>query len=577
MKKLLFAIVIAMITNLALAQEPATAFEMNERLGRGINMGNAFEAPTESAWGNPWQPHYFKLMSELGFSHVRIPIRWATSARSSETPPYIIDQTFVNRIQQVVDTALKYNLHPIINMHHHESLFEDPDGQKDRFLAQWEQIADFFKNYPDSLIFEVLNEPHNNLTPEKWNDFFEQALEIIRENNPTRVVLLGTAEYGGLAGVRHLQIPDDPYIILSVHYYNPFEFTHQGASWVGDGATAWLGTKWYDTEAERQTIINEFSYTKQFAGEHNIPVHVGEFGAYSNADMDSRVRWTTFLARWFEEQGFSWAYWEFSAGFGIYNPQAGEFLQPLVDALLHNPMPEPTAIVSTPVFEQDFQQSTAGWNVTLGGTGQAAMSDEQGNLIVNITNGGTESWHVQLSRPGILLEKGSMYKVTFRCKALESQRHLTSYVGRATNPWNDYSGYNLIAVSAQEQEYSYSFIMTDNTDENARLVFNLGMSFVGFSLSYVAVEKLTMVTSSGEIRSQEIKVFPNPAKENYRVENTIGFDSLYMYDIWGKRHQSHKLSGTDLEMNLEGLTSGLYMVTLESENDHSTFKVIKKK
>jgi endoglucanase len=576
MKKLQLAIIMALIASLSFAQDPATAFEMNERLGRGINMGNAFEAPTESAWGNPWQPNYFRIMAELGFSHVRIPIRWTTPARSSETPPYTITQTFMNRIQQVVDTALKYNLHPIINMHHHEALFEDPDGQKDRFLAQWEQIADFFKDYPDSLVFEVLNEPHNNLTPEKWNDFFAEALGIIRESNPTRVVLLGTAEYGGLAGVRHLQIPDDPYIILSVHYYNPFEFTHQGASWVGDGSTAWLGTKWYDTEAERQTIINEFSYTKQFAGEHNLPVHVGEFGAYSNADMDSRVRWTTFLARWFEEQGFSWAYWEFSAGFGIYNPQAGHFHQPLVDALLHNPMPEPTAIVSTPVFEQDFQQSTAGWNVTSGGTGQATMAADQGNLVVNITNGGTEGWHVQLSKQGILLEQGSMYKVTFRGKALESQRHLTSYLGRSSDPWNAYSGYNLIAVSAQEQEYSYTFIMTNNTDANARLVFDLGMSFVGFSLSYVAVEKLTMVTSSGEIRSQEIKVYPNPAKDTLRVENITGYDSLYIYDLWGKRLQTHKISGTDLEMNMEGLPSGLYMVTLENGNDHSTFKIIKK-
>jgi endoglucanase len=576
MKNFAFAIVMAFLTISVNAEEPPTAFEINERLGRGINMGNAFEAPTESAWGNPWQPHYFRIMSELGFSHVRIPIRWTTSARSSETPPYTIQQSFLNRIQQVADTALKYNLHPIINMHHHETLFEDPDGQKDRFLAQWEQIADFFKDYPDSLVFEVLNEPHNNLTPEKWNEFFAEALGIIRESNPTRVVLLGTAEYGGLAGVRHLQIPDDPYIILSVHYYNPFEFTHQGASWVGDGATAWLGTKWYDTEAERQTIMNEFSFTKKFAHEHNIPVHVGEFGAYSNADMDSRVRWTTFLARWFEEQGFSWAYWEFSAGFGIYNPQAGQLIQPLVDALLNNPMPEPTAIVSTPVFEQDFQQGTAGWNLTSGGTGQATMSGEQGNMIVNITNGGTEGWHIQLSKQGILLEQGSMYKVTFKGKALENQRHLTSYLGRASNPWNAYSGYNLIAVFAQEQEYNYTFIMTDITDANARLVFDLGMSSEGFSLSYVALEKLTMVTSSGEIRSQEIKVFPNPAKDTLRIENTTGYNSLHIIDIWGKRHQSHKISGTDLEMSLEDLPSGLYMVTLENESKHSTFKIIKK-
>jgi endoglucanase len=575
MKNFAFAIVMAFLTISVNAEEPPTAFEINERLGRGINMGNAFEAPTESAWGNPWQPHYFRIMSELGFSHVRIPIRWTTSARSSETPPYTIQQSFLNRIQQVVDTALKYNLHPIINMHHHEALFEDPLGQKARFLTQWEQISDFFKDYPDSLVFEVLNEPHNNLTPEKWNEFFAEALGIIRESNPTRVVLLGTAEYGGLAGVRHLQIPDDPYIILSVHYYNPFEFTHQGASWVGEGATAWLGTKWYDTEAERQNIISEFSYTKHFAQEHNIPVHVGEFGAYSNADMDSRVRWTTFLARWFEEQGFSWAYWEFSAGFGIYNPHSGQLIAPLVDALLHNPMPEPTAILSTPIFEQDFQHGTSGWSVNTGGSGQASMSSGQGTLDVNISNGGTEGWHIQLVKPGINIEQGAMYKVTFKGKA-EIQRHLTSYIGIASSPWTSYSGYKLISFSAEEEEYSYTFLMLNPSDANARLVFDLGLSSAGISLSHVSVEKLTLMTSSGEIRSQEIRIFPNPARDTIRVTNIQDYQRILLYDVSGKVHQSHKVIQPELEMNIHELPAGLYMLSLENGNDFSTFKIIKK-
>ncbi len=52
------------------SQQPATAFEINERLGRGINMGNTFEAPSETAWGNPWKPEYFEQMAELGFQHV---------------------------------------------------------------------------------------------------------------------------------------------------------------------------------------------------------------------------------------------------------------------------------------------------------------------------------------------------------------------------------------------------------------------------------------------------------------------------------------------------------------------------
>lgn len=183
------------------AQERLPAFQMNERLGRGINMGNSFEAPSETAWGNPWDPEYFKIMSELGFSHVRLPVRWEPVDRSMANSPYTIYPEFLDRIQEVVDTALRYGLHIIVNMHHHEALYEDPSGQKDRFLSQWDQIANRFKDYPDSLLFEVLNEPHGNLTPELWNEYFADALSEIRNTNPTRVVLLGTAEYGGLGGI----------------------------------------------------------------------------------------------------------------------------------------------------------------------------------------------------------------------------------------------------------------------------------------------------------------------------------------------------------------------------------------
>lgn len=321
-------------------QDVATAFEINERLGRGINMGNTFEAPSETAWGNPWKPEYFEQMADLGFQHVRIPISWETDGRSMSNAPYTITESFKNRVVEVVDKALEVGLMAIINMHHHRDFMADPVGEKDRFLALWEQVADLFKDYDDNLVFEVLNEPTNALSAELWNVRFAEALAVIRQTNPTRTVLFGVAEFGGLGAVPKMIFPEDDHLILSIHYYNPFHFTHQGAEWNGEEANKWLGTKWDDTEEERNIVINEFATAISIADQNNIPINIGEFGAYNKADMDSRVRWTTYLARWFEEQGFSWTYWEFSASFGIYNPTTKSYNQELVDALLHNPMPE---------------------------------------------------------------------------------------------------------------------------------------------------------------------------------------------------------------------------------------------
>ncbi|MDH6306493.1 aryl-phospho-beta-D-glucosidase BglC (GH1 family) [Parabacteroides sp. PF5-5] len=198
----------------AFSQERKHAFELNQRLGRGINMGNAFEAPSENAWGNPWKAEYFKMMADLGFTHVRIPIRWEPADRSMANAPYTISDTFMERIKTVVDEALKNKLHIIINMHHHEALIANPAGQKERFLSQWEQISDYFKAYPDSLLFEVLNEPNAAMTPALWNQYAADALGVIRQTNPDRVVLIGTAEWGGIGGLSQLQLPNDENIML---------------------------------------------------------------------------------------------------------------------------------------------------------------------------------------------------------------------------------------------------------------------------------------------------------------------------------------------------------------------------
>ncbi len=312
------------------------AHEVNNRLGRGINMGNTFEAPSETAWDNPWDPDYFSIMKDIGFSHVRIPVRWTTDNRSADEPPYTISSEFFSRIQKAVDTALENELHVIINMHHHEEIFSDPMVERERFMSQWDQIADFFQHYPDSLIFEILNEPHDNLTAEIWNSFLHEALEIIRKNNPERVVMIGTADWGGLSALSELQWPeDDSQLILTLHYYNPFQFTHQGAEWTGDFTQNWLGTQWKGTQQEMDAVKEEFERVFEFADYYDVPVNIGEFGAIRYADIESRVRWTYFLSRWFEKQNFSWTYWEFSAyHFGIYNPETREFNVPLKDALL---------------------------------------------------------------------------------------------------------------------------------------------------------------------------------------------------------------------------------------------------
>jgi len=302
-------------------------------LQRGVNMGNMLEAPNEGQWGLFVQEEFFDLIKEAGFDFVRLPVRWNTHAE--QVGSYKIDPAFFFRVDQVVDWAVERDLAVIVDFHHYEEMAWDPWGHKDRFLAIWQQVAEHYKDYPSSVLFELLNEPNEQLNASLWNKYSAEALRIVRETNPTRDVVIGPAQWNAYDWVSTLDVPDDEHLIVTFHYYLPFQFTHQGAEWAGEEAQKWLGTTWEATDAERAEITHHFDSVAEWAQRHRrVRILLGEYGAYSTAPQDSRVRWTEFVTREAERHGFAWAYWEFGAGFGIYDPDAEVWREDLLQALI---------------------------------------------------------------------------------------------------------------------------------------------------------------------------------------------------------------------------------------------------
>lgn len=307
-------------------------YEANDALGRAINLGNALEAPSEGDWGVTILDEYLPMIKEKGFTGVRIPIRW--SAHTVDEAGYVILPNFFARVDHVVNLALDNNLAVVINIHHFEEIFENPAENKAKLLSIWKQLSEHYKGYPQTVFFEILNEPHANLTAELWNQYLAECLTIIRETNPDRAVVIGTANWGGVGDMYKLVIPEgEDNLILTIHYYEPFHFTHQGAEWA-DGSNDWMGTKWLGTADEQNNILQHFQQIKTFADARNMPVFLGEFGAYNKADMASRATWSSFIVQSAEQLGFSWAYWEFCSGFGIYNSEDGTWYPHLVNALI---------------------------------------------------------------------------------------------------------------------------------------------------------------------------------------------------------------------------------------------------
>ena len=307
-------------------------FEKSYRLGRGVNLGNALEAPQEGEWGVTLDEDYFDLIQGAGFNSVRVPIRW--SAHAEETAPYRIAPSFFERIDWVIENALSRNLAAVINIHHYDALYTDPAGQQARFLAIWDQIALHYQDYPDDLYFEILNEPNGKLSSEAWNQLAQEALNVIRKTNPNRSVIIGPDNWNSVLNISNLQLPEaDQNIIVTFHYYLPFPFTHQGAEWV-NGSDAWLGTSWGGSHADQLSIKSDFQIAFSWSKTNHRPIYLGEFGAYSKANLEDRARWTSFVSRLAEEYGFSWAYWEFCAGFGVYDPVQKIWNDALKNALI---------------------------------------------------------------------------------------------------------------------------------------------------------------------------------------------------------------------------------------------------
>ena len=573
-----FLLVFLLGVKIALTQTPI--FELNKKLGKGINMGNMFEAPTETEWGNPFKDDYFSRIAKLGFNHVRIPIRWDIPERTSQISPFTINATFLNRIKSVVDLALKENLYVIINMHHHEAIFANPDAQKAKFLSQWNQISSFLKNYDERILFEVLNEPNTNLNAEKWNAFFADALTEIRKTNPTRAVLMGTSNWGGLGSVSSLKIPKDNNIILTIHYYDPFNFTHQGAEWVGGDSKAWLGTKWENTTLERNEINSQFNYVKNFAKLKNLPIHIGEFGSYNKADLDSRVKWSNFLARWFELQGFSWAYWEFSAGFGIFNPTTNQYLTPLVDGLLTNKMAEATVLKTTVLYESIFSNGDNGWSLAVQSQAAGTFNTSNGQANITITKSSTDAWHIQFLKPNIPLKKGKRYLVSFEARA-DKPIGITNYIGKASDPYNAYSGYKGFTFSETKNLFSYSFIMTSEDDLKSRIVFDLGLNIANISIENIKIEEVfDTIDSNKLVLGNEIKgniyVYPNPFEKEITIKEEEQINEVLIFDALGQKVFHNKKNVFNLmKINLEQLTAGTYYLTLKNDSKYYIKKIHK--
>lgn len=295
-----------------------STMELVRDMGLGINLGNTFESngdwitgntvnAYETAWGSPTiTKSMIDGYADAGFKTVRIPVAWSNLMTGNESGgSYAISAALLNRVEEVVDWVLTDNMYAIINIHHDGGWWEkfstDSANCMKKYIGIWTQISDKFKDKSDYLMFESLNEEG------KWQDVWNmwsnsgdkaRAYGLLNAINQKFVDIVRAS--GGDNGERHLLIagydtnidrtrdpafrmPADPKsrCAVSVHYYDPFGFTHidKDGDW-----TPYLAT--WGTQADINSLNTEINKMKTDFVDKGIPVIIGEYGFASRLNEE---------------------------------------------------------------------------------------------------------------------------------------------------------------------------------------------------------------------------------------------------------------------------------------------------
>jgi endoglucanase len=295
-----------------------------------MNMGGALEANYEGEWGYKVRRNDIKRLKRAGFDTIRLPAR--ISAHTQWQAPYRIDPSFLARIDEIARWATAENLQIIIDVHHYVEMMEDQntDFHEERLEAIWNQLAMYFSKWPPNLMFEFLNEPYDSMSIDRVNSINRRLLSRIRKDNPTRWVIIGGGEWGTLGGLTKSNPPKDPRVVTTFHFYEPFDFTHQGAEFVDPPRP--FGPVWGAVE-DYSELSKTFAEAARWRNRTGMPLLLGEFGVYKSVSLGQRAQWTRAVRQEAEKNGFGWCYWDWSTSFLAFDTDRNRWLGQILTSL----------------------------------------------------------------------------------------------------------------------------------------------------------------------------------------------------------------------------------------------------
>ncbi|HYJ40944.1 MAG TPA: glycoside hydrolase family 5 protein [Steroidobacteraceae bacterium] len=312
----LLAVMLGVLLSSAAWAEDLDAWTAAKLMGTGVNIGNTLENTTtwETGWGNPpITKKFVESLAKLGFKTVRVPVAWDTYAHNGR-----IDARKLARVGEVVDWITAAGMFCVVNIHWDGGWIDSSAKEKfpktfatfsadaeSKFVSYWRQIASYFADRNERLLFEALNEETNfegtgstkkaYATLTRVNQLFIDTVRRTGGNNAKRLLIVtGYSTDITRTTSSEYVLPTDsvPHrLLISVHYYTPWQF----AGMTKDESWRKMQLTW-GSAADVAELNRLFDAMQEFCKRNDLPAFIGEFGVTDKKEMASRVRWMSAVA-----------------------------------------------------------------------------------------------------------------------------------------------------------------------------------------------------------------------------------------------------------------------------------------
>lgn len=344
-----------------LAQGPVgVPAERLKRLRKGANVCRWFRFPAEQSGHleNYISEAEADWMARMGLTHVRLCV----------APGVVMDaasgalrEKLVALLEAAIRRFHRAGLLVMVDLHNEDRAVELDPAWQDAFVRFWGALAGRLAKFdPELTMLEFINEPVFAKREDEWNTLNARLAVAIRERAPQHTLVTSGPNWGGIDGLRKLKLLSDRNVVYSFHCYDPFTFTHQGATWSGDGVkplravpypsspdavapllsaleaqpgSMQLLKKYGEDHWDRAKLAARFQRAIEWGTQNGVPLYCGEFGVFPvHARPEHRANWFRDFGSILEEKQVGWSVWGWDEGFGLNRRLAGG--KPVVDAVV---------------------------------------------------------------------------------------------------------------------------------------------------------------------------------------------------------------------------------------------------